>query len=223
MTDDEYKAHFSMWAIIKSPLLMGNDLRKLSPKSLTILNNPAIIAISQDPLGRSAVRVRRDVDGVKKDKYGVGEIQVWSGDLWDHDQIVVFLNAGDEDREISSDLEEIFVADGPGGSAAQVHEAWDVYDLWADRMEDSVAEKILGAKMEEVMKISKELNWYNSTAVSYEKGLRDGDKRLMGTKVGSIMPEGAWTAMVPRHGVGVYRLRNANKSKWRKTSYKTEL
>jgi alpha-galactosidase len=227
MTDDEYKAHFSMWAAVKSPLLMGNDLRKLSPKSLTILNNPAIIAISQDPLGKSAQRVRRDVAGVKKDKYGIGEIQVWSGVLWGHDQVVILLNAGNEDTEISTSLEEIFVADGPEGSADQVHEEWEVYDLWASRMAEDVAHKILKAeelgKTEEAIKFAKEVNWYNSTAIPYKQGLQDGDERLMGKKVANIKPEGTLTQKVPKHGVGIYRLRNANKNRWRKTLFKDEL
>ena len=46
MTDEEYKAHFSMWAALKSPLLIGADLRELSTQTLSILNNPAVIAVS---------------------------------------------------------------------------------------------------------------------------------------------------------------------------------
>ena len=40
MTDDEYVAHFSLWAALKSPLIIGADIRVLSAKALTILNNP---------------------------------------------------------------------------------------------------------------------------------------------------------------------------------------
>src|ERR1700742_1383633 len=49
MTYDEYKVHFSMWAAIRSPLIMGNKLDKLSPEGFAILVNPAVLAISQDP------------------------------------------------------------------------------------------------------------------------------------------------------------------------------
>jgi alpha-galactosidase len=108
MTDEEYKAHFSLWAALKSPLLMGNDLRSLSALSLTILNNPAVIAVSQDPEGRSVTRIRRDIN-VAKDNYGVGEIQVWSGSLYGGDQVVILLNAAGEDQQISASLEEIFL------------------------------------------------------------------------------------------------------------------
>ncbi len=67
MSDDEYVAHFSMWAALKSPLLIGADIRELSPEALSILNNPAVIALSQDPAGRPATRVFRD-QNVPKDR-----------------------------------------------------------------------------------------------------------------------------------------------------------
>jgi alpha-galactosidase len=63
-----------MWAAIKSPLLMGSDLQHISASALTILNNPAVIAVSQGPYGRSVTRIRRDIRGAPKDKYGIGEI-----------------------------------------------------------------------------------------------------------------------------------------------------
>ena len=30
MTTEEYKAHFSLWCLIKSPLLIGNDVRSMT-------------------------------------------------------------------------------------------------------------------------------------------------------------------------------------------------
>jgi alpha-galactosidase len=73
-----------MWAALKSPLLIGADLRTLSAQALSILNNPAVIAISQDPLGRSAARIFRN-QNVKKDKYGQGQVQIWTGPVFPHD------------------------------------------------------------------------------------------------------------------------------------------
>ncbi|PNH40014.1 hypothetical protein VD0004_g6918 [Verticillium dahliae] len=210
MTDDEYKAHFTMWALVKSPLLIGTDLRKLSASALTILNNPAIIAVSQDPAARSALRVAIDYD-VKKDKYGVGETQVWSGWLANGDQVVAFLNAADEDRKMKIDLEEVFVRDGPGGSAEQVQHEWQIYDLWANRMSDDVAEGLVdasekkdGDKAANLFEITK---WYNSTELPYKECLLKDDERLFGKHIGSVKARGVIEAKVPRHGVVAYRLR----------------
>ena len=68
---EQYKAHFAMWAALKSPLLLGNDLRVMDATTLSIVNNPAIIAISQDPKGRAAMRISRNLT-VPKDEFGVG-------------------------------------------------------------------------------------------------------------------------------------------------------
>ena len=91
MTDNEYVAHMSLWALMKSPLIMGNNLDKITAQSLSILMNPAVIAINQDPAGSSGQRVWRfDTD---KDKYGRGEISLWTGSLANGDQVVALLNA----------------------------------------------------------------------------------------------------------------------------------
>ena len=42
-----------MWAIMKSPLLIGTDIRLLDAGALSIYANPAVIAINQDPAGIS--------------------------------------------------------------------------------------------------------------------------------------------------------------------------
>lgn len=56
MTDTEYVTHFTMWAAVKSAMIMGNDIRAMDAKTLSILTNPAVLAISQDRAGSSAVR-----------------------------------------------------------------------------------------------------------------------------------------------------------------------
>jgi len=201
---------------------MGNDLRDLSAPSLTILNNPAVIAISQDPEGRSVARVRRELN-VAKDKYGVGEIQVWSGSLSGGDQVLLLLNAAGEDTRISASLEEIFLHDGPEGSAPQVKEEWEVYDLWGNRMDEALAQKILDADEKEAEKMWKQANWYNATEVSYKEGLKKRDERLMGKKIGKIAPGGTWTADVKRHSVEIYRLKSIGHGGKRKVHAKEEL
>jgi alpha-galactosidase len=201
---------------------MGNDLRTLSASALTILNNPAVIAVSQDPEGRSVARVRREM-GVAKDKYGIGEIQVWSGPLYGGDQVVVLLNAASEDARISASLEEIFLHDGPEGSAPQVNEEWEVFDLWADRMDTTFAQKVLKAPTDKLERLFKEANWYNSTELSYKDGLKRRDARLMGKKVGNITPGGSLTAKVKRHSVEMYRLKSVAHGGKRKVHSKEEL
>lgn len=213
-----------MWAALKSPLLIGNDLRELSANTLTILNNPAIIALNQDPLGSSVNLIRRDTN-VKKDKYGMGETHLWTGRLAGGDQAVILLNVADEDLELSASLEEIFYHEGPEGSAPHVGHNWDVHDLWADRMDSKTAQRILDADddMDSFERMLKQVDWYNSTAISYKEGLKAGDPRLMGKKVSVIEAGGSLTLTVKRHSAEVFRLRNPGEKVASYTIAKDEL
>ena len=47
-TDEEYQTHFSLWAMMNSPLMIGCDVRKLSDTAKKILLNRDLIAINQD-------------------------------------------------------------------------------------------------------------------------------------------------------------------------------
>ncbi|HEY3472906.1 MAG TPA: carbohydrate-binding protein [Amycolatopsis sp.] len=60
MTATEYRTHFSLWAMMAAPLLIGSDLRKASDDSFAILKNADVIALDQDPLGKQATVLRAD-------------------------------------------------------------------------------------------------------------------------------------------------------------------
>ncbi|CAL5220459.1 g2480 [Coccomyxa viridis] len=51
LSDSEQRAHFALWAILKSPLIFGNDLGNMTRDTLSILKSREVIAINQDPLG----------------------------------------------------------------------------------------------------------------------------------------------------------------------------
>ena len=51
LTLNEQRSHFALWAILKSPLFIGADLRSLSKEAKEILTAPEVIAVNQDPLG----------------------------------------------------------------------------------------------------------------------------------------------------------------------------
>jgi alpha-galactosidase len=62
VTDVENQSHFSLWAIVASPLIAGNNLfdPNMSAATKTILTNTEIIAINQDALGLQGVRIWED-------------------------------------------------------------------------------------------------------------------------------------------------------------------
>ncbi|KAJ6738119.1 ALPHA-GALACTOSIDASE/ALPHA-N-ACETYLGALACTOSAMINIDASE [Salix koriyanagi] len=51
MSLEEYRSHFSIWALMKAPLLIGCDVRSASHETLRILGNKEVIDVNQDPLG----------------------------------------------------------------------------------------------------------------------------------------------------------------------------
>lgn len=51
LTHAEERAHFALWALLKSPLLIGADLRVLRAQSLAVLKAKELLAVNQDELG----------------------------------------------------------------------------------------------------------------------------------------------------------------------------
>ena len=110
MTTTEYRAHFSLWAIMAAPLIAGNDLRSMTPEIHDILTNKEVIAIDQDPLGRQGRRVWKD-----------GDLEVWGKQLKDGDRAVILLNRGSSEHEITVTWEQVGY---PGHLSAAVRDLW---------------------------------------------------------------------------------------------------
>lgn len=51
MPVNEDRAHFTMWCMMASPLILGNDIRNMSQEIKDILMNREMIAVDQDELG----------------------------------------------------------------------------------------------------------------------------------------------------------------------------
>nr|KJB72965.1 hypothetical protein B456_011G207400 [Gossypium raimondii] len=84
MTYQEYRAHFSIWALMKAPLLIGCDVRNMTAETLEILSNKEVISVNQDSLGVQGRKV-----------YVSGEancLQVWAGPLSGNRLVVAFWN-----------------------------------------------------------------------------------------------------------------------------------
>jgi alpha-galactosidase len=111
MTDTEYRSHFSLWAIMAAPLLIGTDLREATQATMDILLNKEVIAVDQDRLGIQARHVRSD-----------GGHHVLVKPLADGDKAVALFNASDEPALISPSAAELGLPRRP---------AYVIRDLWA--------------------------------------------------------------------------------------------
>ncbi|KAL9651824.1 hypothetical protein ABK040_000172 [Willaertia magna] len=49
LSENESKAHFSLWSILNAPLILGNDLLNMPQWVYNIISNREVIAINQDP------------------------------------------------------------------------------------------------------------------------------------------------------------------------------
>jgi len=98
----EEQTHFSMWAILKSPLVIGgvlkDELTSIDEASLAILKNEDVIEFNQDALGVSA-RLRR--------RWTEEEFEVWSGELEGGRTVAALINWADEERELTLDLPDV--------------------------------------------------------------------------------------------------------------------
>jgi len=185
---------------------MTNVMSRIDPPTLSILQNTAVLAVSQDPVGSAATRRwRYYVDDV--DEYHKGEIQMYSGPLSGGDQLLLFLNSGTKDREMNASLVDIFWDQGASGTAKQIQQSWDIYDLWANRMSDEQAAAIINGTAAPP---------FNMTAMGgarhvYAQVPLPASSELMGLKVGTVQAGGTVTAQVPAHGVAMLRLRAQSK------------
>jgi hypothetical protein len=77
----EARSHFALWAMLNSPLIIGYDLRKLTPELLSIFGNADIVALNQDPAGNQAVLA-----------YDSDEVQIFVKTLADGSKGVALFN-----------------------------------------------------------------------------------------------------------------------------------
>jgi len=110
MTDTEYRSHFSLWAVMAAPLLIGSDLRKATPATMEILLNRDVIAVDQDPLGRQGRPIRSQ-----------GGHHVFVKELANGDRAVALFNETDSPARISTTAAE---AGLPAAAAYRVRDLW---------------------------------------------------------------------------------------------------
>ncbi|KAL4889908.1 putative alpha-galactosidase D [Aspergillus ambiguus] len=98
----EEETHFSLWAILKSPLVIGAALKdsqtEIGEESLRILKQKDVIGYNQDKLGASATLRRRWTDQ---------GYEVWSGPLSHGRTVAAVINWQNKTREITLDLPDI--------------------------------------------------------------------------------------------------------------------
>jgi alpha-galactosidase len=109
MSEREYKAHFSMWALLNAPLIAGNDIRSMNDTTGAILMNAEVIRVDQDWGGSQGYKLLDDGDG-----------EVWVKPMGDGSVAVVLLNRGETSQVIGVTRQQLRL---PRGS-------WRARELW---------------------------------------------------------------------------------------------
>lgn len=153
------------------------------------------------------------------DAYGRESIQMWSGNLASttggaqSDWVVILINGVNTPLVMNATLADIFVDNGPAGTAAQVKIPWEVRDLWANRMSAAEASSIIAASSATgnattgFNATTVGANRYNATKTSYADGLAQNNPLLLGKVSTTVQPSGTIIATVDPHGAAMFRLR----------------
>jgi alpha-galactosidase len=113
MSDDEYRTHMGLWALTAAPLLAGNDIRKMSDATKSILLNKEVIAVDQDPLGKQASPVKN------------GKLETWVKPLKDGGVAVGVVNLDTAPGTATVKASDL----GLKGSAKKARDLWAHKDV----------------------------------------------------------------------------------------------
>lgn len=97
-TAEEYATHFALWAMMGAPLIIGCDIRDMSEETRALLTNPNLIALNQDPEGRSCYKI---------DVYGNPDAFVLVKPLCGGDYGIGFFNFSDVAASVTLDFWDI--------------------------------------------------------------------------------------------------------------------
>jgi alpha-galactosidase len=126
LTYEETKSHFTAWALLKSPLIIGTDLTNTSnpylEANIDILKNKDLIKINQDPnVGESISPFRW---GVNPDYVSnpTQPAEYWSGNS-SYGVVFMILNSQDSPQTMFFNLTESW--------AIRAGRQYSVYDMWS--------------------------------------------------------------------------------------------
>jgi alpha-galactosidase len=135
LSADEQYTHMSLWCLLSAPLLLGCDLEKLDPFTLSLLTNDEVLAIDQDPAGKAATCVATDGGDVTihgrpaythfgSESITLPRKQVWAKPLVDGSLAVGLFNLGDLPTQVTAKFSDLKIT-----GAQQVRDLWRQKDV----------------------------------------------------------------------------------------------
>jgi alpha-galactosidase len=125
LTATQGRSHFTIWCMMASPLLLGNDIRNMDKETLATLTNKDVIAIDQDPLGVQGLRYKQD-----------GGIEVWFKPLKGGDWAMCVFNRNTEAKQYTINWKDMdFKDDLSGLSTNLATKVYNIKNLWTGKAE----------------------------------------------------------------------------------------
>ncbi|KAL5346434.1 hypothetical protein ACLOAV_008705 [Pseudogymnoascus australis] len=124
LTVAEQRTHFTAWALLKSHLLIGTDLRSATKDTIEILGNKELIAINQDPHEGKAIapfRIGLQPDFSRITYNETSPPGFWAGTS-SYGPVFMIINTLNETQEVSFDLTENW--------AVRAGRQYKVRDMW---------------------------------------------------------------------------------------------
>ena len=105
LNDTQYKTHFSIWALLGSPLMIGCDIRNMNDETLKILTNKELIKINQDEDCRQVFKLTNIWDG---------NVKAYAKNLENGDIALGFFNLGSAAAIVRVNLDELGLPESTG-------------------------------------------------------------------------------------------------------------
>ncbi len=115
LNDTQYKTHFSIWALLGSPLMIGCDIRNMNKETLDILSNEELIKINQDADCRQVFKLSL---------FEGSNIKAYARTLENGDIAVGFFNLTDKKVTVKFLLDELGLPESTG-KTLQMREVWN--------------------------------------------------------------------------------------------------
>lgn len=115
LNDTQYKTHFSIWALLGSPLMIGCDVRNMNKETFDILSNEELIKINQDADCRQVFKLSL---------YSGNNIKAYARNLENGDIAVGFFNLTDNKVTVKFLLDELGLPISTG-KTLEMHEVWN--------------------------------------------------------------------------------------------------
>lgn len=122
-TVNEDRAHFTMWCMLAAPLILGNDIRKMSQETKDIVMNREVIAIDQDKAGIQGLKFMAE-DG----------LEFWFKPLENDEWAFCILNRTTEEKEYAIDWQKFNLYDDVSKRFTDFDsKVYGIRDLWAKK------------------------------------------------------------------------------------------